>query len=297
MSETTGAETTDDNTDDTEASARRMGWRPREEFRGNPERWKPAKEFLDTGFGTPEVLAERYKSLDDKYSDLSRTTRLTEQRLGEAVSTIGELTTMMRSSEKRAYERARRELTEERAKAVETGDTAAFNRLDAEMQELQRTAPAPVVERAAPVPGAPPPEVQEFFVRNPWYQQDRELQIEADIVHKGLLGARPDLSMSQNLAEVERRVRDSAVFKSKFRTAPAMTAGAENPRREEAAAVTASSADSPRRTQQRFTFDGMPKDAKDAYARYAAMLAGKGEPLTKEEYSRDYWAQFQDDGR
>ena len=40
----------------------------------------------------------------------------------------------------------------------------------------------------------------------------------------------------------------------------------------------------------------MPKESKDAYARYAKMLEGKGAPLTKDEWATNYWGQFRDDG-
>lgn len=296
MSDTTedGAAAADAEDARTIAAARRMGWKPREEFDKPPEKWKPAGEFLQTGFGSPAVLAERYQALDDRYGALTETARQTETRLGDAMTTIGELTAMMRANEKRTYERARRELLAEREKAVETGDTANFRRVDTELQELK-----PLVVEPPRTTTAPnlPPEVSAFYGRNPWYMANRELQIEADIIHTGLRSARPDLSLSQNLAEVERRMAPLVSGGGRRVVAePEPPAETDNTRRTEAAAVTPSGTGAARAPRGRFTFDGMPKDAKDAYARYAKMLVGKGEPLTKEEYSRDYWAQFQDDG-
>ena len=68
----------------------------------------------------------------------------------------------------------------------------------------------------------------------------------------------------------------------------------DNPRRSEPAAVAASS---PSRGAQRTnprSFDAIPKESKDAFARYAKMMNGKGAPLTKEEWASDYWSQFQE---
>lgn len=278
------------------AAARRMGWKPREEFDKPPEKWKPAAEFLQTGFGSPAVLAERYQALDDRHSALTEAARGTEAKLGDAMTTIGELTAMMRASERRTYDRARRDLLAEREKAVETGDTAAFRRVDTELEQMK---PLPV-ETARPTTTAVapnlPPEVSAFYGRNPWYMANRELQIEADIIHTGLRSARPDLSLSQNLAEVERRMAPLVSGGRRVVAEPEPRTEPDNTRRTEAAAVTPSGTGAARAPRGRFTFDGMPKDAKDAYARYAKMLEGKGEPLTKDEYSRDYWAQFQDDG-
>jgi hypothetical protein len=150
-----------------------------------------------------------------------------------------------------------------------------------------------------PVNPGPPPAAAAFFSRNPWYQQDSELQMEADIIHTGLSTKRPELSLEQNLAEVERRMK--AQFPDRVGAPRRPPARQENddpdddpPGRQ---TVTASSAAAvPRRATGRRTFDAMPKEAKDAYAKYAKLLEGKGAPFTKEEYSTNYWDQFQDDG-
>ncbi len=48
--------------------------------------------------------------------------------------------------------------------------------------------------------------------------------------------------------------------------------------------------------RNRRTFDTMPKESKDQYARYAKLLTGKGEPLTKDEWATSYWGQFPEEG-
>ena len=58
--------------DGADAKARRMGWKPKDEYTGNPEKWVPAEEFLKTGFDTPAILAERYKILDDRFARSER---------------------------------------------------------------------------------------------------------------------------------------------------------------------------------------------------------------------------------
>lgn len=313
---------------DTVAAARRMGWKPREEFTDKPEKWVDADAFLKRGFETPAILMDRYKQLDERSVRMEQELNGTRGELREAVSTIQTMTGMMRTSEQRAYDRARKELLAEREKAVETGDTATFKRLDGELEELHKTAPAAatvtkpagtVETPAGPVTPAGqgqafPPEVTAFYARSPWYnfqgnssgQADLEMSRWADAIHMGLLTTRKDLTLSQNLAEVEREVRQR--FPQKFGgTATAKPNGAAQTNGNGAGAgdddddggapaVSPSGGTGSRRQAQRFTFDAMPRDSKQAYERYSKQLAGKGDPLTKEEWARDYWSQFQDDG-
>lgn len=299
---------------DREARARVMGWKPKEYWRGDPDKWVDADEFLDRGFASPAIMVERVQTMSDRLARQERDNQKLSEQFREARDTIGTLTTMMRTSEERAYKRARSELEAERTRAVEAGDTATFSRVDTELRELERTAP-----QTTTVPVQPPPqqqrtsptrdnpEVQAFYQRNPWYSRDPELTQEADIIHTGLLNARPDMSVAQNLAEVERRLR--VYYPDKFREperAPSPPNGQavqqhqqqpDNPRRDEPGSVSPSgNASAPRRQQNRRSFANMPQESKVAYAKYKRMLEGHGEPLTEQEWADDYWAQFPDDG-
>jgi hypothetical protein len=305
--------------EDVDRVARANGWRPREQFKGDPEKWVPADVFVARGLENPDMLRANNSILVQKMDRMERQNATVvnglKAQLDETLGTVATMTTMMRTSEQRAYERARRELKAEQAKAVETGDTATFQRLDTEIEQLEKTKPAeppPKPAQTQPVPGTPPPvppEAQAFFQRNPWYHQNPDLMKEADIIHMGLLAARKDLSLEDNLAEVERRIK--AQFPERTggtRAAPTAAAnghddqGGED-RQNGPQAVMPSSGGAPRRAAGRFTFDSMPKDSKDAYTKYADQLkradenAGrKHEPLSKDEWARTYWSQFRDDG-
>lgn len=290
---------------DAETRARVMGWKPKEQFKGDPDKWVPADEFLDRGIASPAIMAERLQFMGDRLARQERDNQAIANRFEEAVGTINTMTTMLRSSEKRQYERAKAELEAQREKAVEVGDTATFRRLDTEVRELEKTAPA--VTMAPPVPTTPAPNarttptadnpaVQAFYRRNPWYSRDPELTQEADIIHTGLINARPNLTVEENLAEVERRLRRD--FPDRFGTQAAVQPAAiqDNPRREEPGSVSpASAAAAPRRQQNRRNFATMPQESKTAYTKYKKMLEGHGEPLSEQEWADDYWSQFPDE--
>lgn len=66
------------------ALAHDMGWRPKEEFKGDPETWKPAAEFIRAGHEIQRNLGRELKSLRTTVDTMQRTsTTLLEQQLEE----------------------------------------------------------------------------------------------------------------------------------------------------------------------------------------------------------------------
>ena len=121
---------------------------PREEFTGDPEKSVPADEFLDRGLSDPRILAHNLETLDRRFQRMERdngalTAQLTQanQRAAETGDTVKQLSDMLKTADQRAYERAKRELENERKKAVEAGDTATFDRVQCRDRSLpSRTA-------------------------------------------------------------------------------------------------------------------------------------------------------------
>jgi hypothetical protein len=292
-----------DHEDDAETveRARRMGWKGRESFTGDPAKFVTAGRFLAEGVQNPAVLLERYNTLDGRTARMERALDGTRQELQQALLTVREMTALTRTADQRAYERARREIMRQRETAVETGDTAAFKRLETEMDDLAKTAPpaavaAPVqVQAPAPSDAASrpvPDEVQEFFTRNPWYTADTALRDAADTVFRGLGGfGKAGAELRSALSATEQRMR--SLFPDK--TGAPMAAASENAggNGRSAPAVEPASGGAPRRTSTRWTFDTLPKESKVAFVRYKKMLAGKGEPLTEKEWAHTYYQQDQ----
>jgi|HubBroStandDraft_4_1064222.scaffolds.fasta_scaffold112712_2 hypothetical protein len=301
-----------------ERVARINGWRPKEEFKGDEKDWMPAARFLARGEQEPEILQRRNKILVSRFERLEHAhqhaTQALETKLDGALETINHLTMMTRSAEQRAYERARRELKAEQAAAVTSGDTATFQRVDQQLEELEKTKPAePPPVRTTPTPAAPLPDpaVQRFFAENPWYdttgvrpERDAERMKFADMVYNGTKTTDPHFTEEQRLRVVSAEVRNR--FPEKFRTAtstPQHTNGHDQTvtdRQDEPPAVMPSSGGvPPQRGGNRRTFDSMPKDSKDAYIKYDDQLRSyneqrglKHEPLSKAEWAATYWSQF-----
>lgn len=198
----------------TEVEQRAMneGWVPQDEWSGDPEQWRPAKEFLDRG--------ELFKKIEEQKRELKHV-RAAIEDLGRHHAQVKQI----------AFKEALAALKAQKKDALEAGDADAVIAIDdriAETREAQKiaaAAPQPVV-REEPV--GPPPEFVRWEARNAWYKTDRAMKAVADEVARELVG-RGVTDPATILAEAEKEVRKE--FPNKF----------ENPNRAKAGAVEGSS--------------------------------------------------------
>jgi hypothetical protein len=321
--------------EEVERLARANGWRPKDQWKRDPDSWSDARTFVARGFENPAIVRERNRVLTERLNNLEVNNKREMDKLGAQVTesreVIQTMTTMLRTSEQRALERARREVKDRQEKAVETGDTAAFREAEREREELDKIKlpEAPAVRTQTPTPTPTPtapgntqldPAVQAFFDRNKWYDptntspdRDRDMMEFADRQWIGLDATHKELPLAQRIEIVERELRQR--FPDKFGMAGRrVTADPDpdadldgddgNPRRRAPGNVTPASQEPAPRTQRgRFTFDTMPKESKDAFLKYKRQIDSQREqkgnhipPLTKEEWAADYWSQYRDDG-
>jgi|SRR6478736_6624244 len=154
--------------------ASEMGWRPQEEWKGDPTKWKPAHDFMRSTVDVNHKLNNRLKGLEDQIGNMARTSaQLTE----------------------RALAKQREELQSVKEEAFETGDRETFMRAEKALQELP-TAPPPV-----------PNETQEFVTRHEaWFNKDREATQFAMNRCEEL--AKMGLSTARQLSTVEKEMKE-----------------------------------------------------------------------------------------
>lgn len=121
-----------------EREARKIGWRPREQFRGNAEDWVDAREFLDRGKTfIPFLNAERHRlqgelgQRDAKIQELQGALQANQ----EAVKQLTELHEEMAEERK---ERRKTEVSAELRAAREAGDDVKVAELQNELQTLTK---------------------------------------------------------------------------------------------------------------------------------------------------------------
>ncbi len=277
-----------------EQRARNMGWMPKGAWRGEPDRWVDAATYVDRGERMLPLLQERNRALDKTVSDLKSESRESKQMLSD-------LLVRTRKAEKVGYDRAMRELNQRRSEAVAAGDAETFNRVESEMREM---GPPPEVPQAAPVQPQQPgvdPVVTAWIRRNTWFNTDPEANGSAVQALTLVERLNPGRSLEENLAEVEDRI--AARWPEHFpnRRKPARNGAAADPEpeldpepppqnenRRRAPAVMSSSTATERRPGAR-SFEAMPADVKAQFERQKKMMAGKGEPLTKDEFAQYFW--------
>lgn len=181
-----------------ELRAMDMGWRPQEEFEGNPDDFVDAKEFV------------RRQPLFDKIESQSKELK----NVKKALDALKQHYTSVKEAE---YNRAVKALEAAREQAITEGDGAKFTQLDKELKNVE--AQNKQIEALKTEPSGPPQEFVEWNNRNKWYQSDEDMTVFADAYGMRYKQNHPETPPAKVLEEVEKAVKRN--FPNKF----------ENPRK------------------------------------------------------------------
>lgn len=311
MSDTTTAADADTGDDggappyDVETHARNMGWKPKEQWKGDTSKWEDAQSFVDRTMSMVPLLQARNKDLDKTIAQMKR-------QMDQQTTSMADLVRTTRKAEQVGYNRAMRELAEKRRAAIREGDEQAVEAVEQEMRELGPAPPPPDDPKpngAGNGQAEPDPVAVAWAKQNPWFRQDPIAAQVASMTLDQLEREEPDLTLEERLTEVTRRIRRR--FPEHFQTTRQRQQQADEDndnvdteddepaprRRSNGSAMVATPSTAPGRgTPKPRSFDAMPAEVKREYNRQVKMLEGKGEPLSKDEYSRYYWEQFPEDG-
>lgn len=263
-----------------EDRARRQGWRPKEQYSGDPARWVDAKTFVLRGEAELPLIRERFRKMDTEFASVKTELTATKKQLNEASEVLVELRDMSRSAEDRAYKRAMSELQAKQREAVREASEEKYEAAQREMDQLPKPAAPPVPKKkeettvrtdAAPPAVLPNPAYISWVSENPWFNSDRMLNVVAIEEEKAIQSEYPGMSVTDQLAEVKQRVMDR--FPEKF----------GNKRRATPAAVAISAA--PPAKAKGKTVKDLPPDAKAALAKFKSQIPG----YKDEDYLKMYF--------
>lgn len=183
----------------TEEQARKMGWKPLEEFEGDPDKWVEANVFV--------ARAPLFEKIEqDK--------KMYRKQLEELNRTVKELAEHNKKTEEAAYKRALAELKAQQKAAIAEGETERAFDIQEQIDELKESKPkAPEV----PAQTGPDPEFVEWVANNAWYQTDAELREEADAL--GMAEAMKGTPKSKIFEKVEEKIKK--MYPEKFKTVKA----------------------------------------------------------------------------
>lgn len=180
-----------------EQKARTMGWVPKEEWSGDPDEWRSAREFVDRGSLFKKIEHLNAQRAEDRKVITEMGAHLAKVREMERVRVLAEL-------------------QQQKADAFANNDFSRVVELDDRIAETRNTPVAPVVSND------PPLEVQQlheaFLERNNWYGSDAKMTAFADKIAKGFRAMNPDATPQEVYEEAERETRER--FRSNFTPTP-----------------------------------------------------------------------------
>lgn len=194
-----------------EVEAKELGWVPKDQYRGNPDHWRDAEEFVRRGAEILPIVQRTNKQLREQIEAerkdfADRLARM--ERMGEERS----------KRERASFEAELTRIKAQQKQAASEGDTETFDRLEARREELTgelAKAPEPRPE-AKPSTDDHAAKVKAFTDANPWYGTDKELTEYADWWSGRNAGANPNITFEENQRQLLTVLQKT--FPSKFKT-------------------------------------------------------------------------------
>ena len=246
-----------------ETRARRLGWVPKEEFKGDPGKHRSAEEFLERGETMMPLLKRDNDRLHEKFG-------VVERELKETRETLKQFSEFATKAEERAYKKAKAELEAKLDSAIDTADTAGARQIRREIEQLE---PPPVPKPVVPEVPAVDPVIDGWRRENEWFDKSPSLRAYSIEVFGDLERAYPGKSKSELLAETKQKTMER--FPDKFGI---------NTRRDEAGAVAAPGGVAQPRKKAGKTYDDLPPEAKKACDKFVRQIPN----YTRDEYVKNY---------
>lgn len=180
--------------DPIEAEARAQGWVPKEEYTGDPEKWRGPKEFVERG--------ELFGKIDHMGKELKETRK--------ALKMLQDHHTKVRETE---YNRALTELKALQKKHLEEGNSDGYLETTELLTDLKAEQKAREVVQQN-VPNQPDPRFINWVSANKWYEKDAEMRKYADTLGAGYAASNPGIDPEEVLQYVTKEVRTR--FSTKF---------------------------------------------------------------------------------
>lgn len=246
---------------DFEAEAAADGWVPKDSWKGDPNKWIPAEDFVKRGETILPIVQAKYRKTVEEVGELKRKF---EEREG-IFSDFQKFQEQALAKANKERQDAIAELEALRAKAITDGDGQTFTQTDKKLQEL-RAEPVAPPKKETPKES---PEVTAWKTENKWYLSDMELTAVADGLSDVVARENPGLKGKAFLDKLTERVK--TVVPHKF----------ENPRRQE---QLTGEPGSKKGSSKSKSYENLPADAKTACDRFVKTIPG----YTVEKYLATY---------
>lgn len=274
-------------TEDLEAEARKLGWAPREKWRGKAEEFVEASEFLRRGREVLPIVRSQVDQTRAENEKLRQELAATRSDFERRVKTTERMTQRLLDQQRSQMVN---EFESQKRAAVEKGDVKEFDRVARQEQSAYAKMAEEAKETKETAPTAPaepqlPPEVMDWSKRNPWFHQDRAMAMEAEALHISFQRDHPGLPLGENLDRVTETLKQR--YPQKFGITP--PAGRE---RGFSAVEGGSSSRAASNSRERGWKD-LPAEARGACEQMIHSGHLKGDvKKVQENYARTYWEEY-----
>lgn len=166
--------------DNVEQKALSMGWVPQEKFKGNPDHWVSAEEFVERGEKMMPILLANNRRMQAELSTRDAKIDTLSESLERALKAQERLEAHYTAANKRAVENAKLQLKEELKLARENNDVDAELDIQDRLAEIRKVEESEPAEDKKKEESKSPPtptlsaELQAWQAENSWFGQDKK---------------------------------------------------------------------------------------------------------------------------
>ena len=171
-----------------EDTARDQGWRPKEEFSGDPSKWVSAETFVAKG-----ELIDRIESIGKKLKDSEKTIRM----LSEHHAKVKDV----------EFKRAVDFLKAQKKTAYETGDVDQIIEIDDKIAEVRETQKLQKQQEVINETPEEHPAFKSWVSENKWYEKNGEMRSDADTFGAAYASNNTDKTPSEVLEYVTKKIK------------------------------------------------------------------------------------------
>lgn len=180
--------------EEVEKIAGAQGWRPKDRFRGDGgAEWIDAREFLKRGEKKWPIMNERNRAL--------------EMQIQENQKAMLDMKGLMSGMEKRAYEKAKREVESKMKTAKDDLDLDAYDSASQELKDLEKDKPLEPTQQEQQMDPVLVQWTQE--TRNRWFHEDPDLYTQAVTFYGKLETMKPWLTTHEKVMQTEDFVKQN----------------------------------------------------------------------------------------
>lgn len=174
--------------------AKEKGWKPLEEYEGDPADWVDAKEFV----GRQKL----YDRINDLKSTISKQTRAFQTDMQVIVANMSKV-------REQEYKNALKSLESQRAQAVAAEDVQTVVAVSKEIETLkeEKAEEKASVKEGAERTGEATPEFLEWQANNKWFLENDEMRQDAISFGVGYAAGNPNKTQEQVLDYVTKKIK------------------------------------------------------------------------------------------